>query len=70
MSKTSDIKWQTLRNILDSSQSERGHYVKIEHENQIICKGSTEGIVMVNNQEQLNLNLKAEATPLTKNDRG
>lgn len=70
MSKPSDIKCQTLGNILYSRQSERGHYVKIEHENQIICKDSTEGIVMVNNQEQLNLNLKEEALPLTKNDRG
>ena len=70
MSKTSDIKWQTSRNILYAKRSERGDYVKNKHENQIICKSSTEGIVMVNNQELFILNLKKEVTPLTKNDRG
>ncbi len=70
MSKTSDIKWQTLRNILYPKRSERGHYVKNKHANQIICKSSTESIVKGYNQELFIVNLKEEVTPLTKNDRG
>ena len=70
MSKPSDIKCQTLGNILYSRQSERGHYVKHNHENQVICRGSTEGIVIVYNQGLFILNLKKEVIPLTKNDRG
>lgn len=44
--------------------------MKHKHENQVICRGSTEGIVIVYNQGLFILNLKKEVIPLTKNDRG